>query len=290
MMKGSKDSNTQTENHKRRKINEKGDFIQIEIKSNDLGGVRKALSDYSWNLIDNDKDKRALKTKYLLTIPKDKLISKVILFVKKIAKVVERDDYEDALACLYGWADLQSESERDWAIDSKYLAQEKNRRSLVDYIDRFFSPEAIVEYIMDQLKGMKDIHQSTQEEFNALSLVGVTYQWGFALPKFKDGVFQAVLQELGIPLKVKLVQVGTSEFKYFLWKGNGVELITHGNPMTGEFRNEVPGIRKYRLGFVRFMGLRSGNKEKLEEAVRLVQRYGRPKDESKNELGFIGFP
>ena len=130
------------------------------------------------------------------------------------------------------------------------------------------------------------------ESIASVGKMMLMYEWGFNLTDFPHNGFKKLLQELGISLKVHLVRRESFGFNDFLWSGNNLEILTHCNPLTGEFQHETLKQRKDRLDYAGYMGLRSTDKGKLERAVSFIRRYGDTQwyDESEGESKFIEFP
>ncbi len=118
------------------------------------------------------------------------------------------------------------------------------------------------------------------------------YGWGFNSTDFPHNGFKKLLQELGISLEVHVVRRESFNLNDFLWSSKDLEILTHCNPLTGEFQHETLKQRKDRLGYASYMGLRSTDKGKLDRAVSLIRSYGDTiwYYESENESKFIEFP
>jgi hypothetical protein len=104
--------------------------------------------------------------------------------------------------------------------------------------------------------------------------------YGFDLTQFEDAAtFKKVLEKAGLPLTAKKDKDG-----YFLWKADGLELVTGNNPITGEYANSPE--RPKEEGYASYMGI-EGEPAKVKVLVKAIKDHGDSKDESPGERAFI---
>jgi len=115
-------------------------------------------------------------------------------------------------------------------------------------------------------------------------------KWGFDLTKFKPNGFEKVLSKLGIlegsvTDDMGTLLDGTPYRRGFIWSGEGIEITTMNNPITGEYNN--PKHRGNEKDYASYIGI-EGVPEQVNKAVKLIKEHNDfIKDESPNQRMFI---
>jgi len=115
-------------------------------------------------------------------------------------------------------------------------------------------------------------------------------EWGFDLTEFKPDGFQKLLKDVGIPEGDVSKDFGEDldGNKYgrgFIWHGEGIEITTGNNPITGQYAR--PEAREPEVNYASYIGI-TGLPDLVKVAVRSVKKNTVfIKDESKNMRDFI---
>lgn len=115
-------------------------------------------------------------------------------------------------------------------------------------------------------------------------------KWGFDLTKFKPQGFEKVLTELEIPQASVKEDIGTlldnTQYRRgFTWVGDGIEITTSNNPITGEYSN--PRMRSAEKDYASYIGI-EGDRAKVLKAVKAIKmNKNYIKAESPEERDFI---
>lgn len=115
-------------------------------------------------------------------------------------------------------------------------------------------------------------------------------KWGFDLTTFKPQGFEKVLRELEIPEANVKEDIGTlldnTQYRRgFTWAGDGIEITTSNNPITGEYSN--PKMRSPQKDYASYIGI-EGDRAKVLKAVKSIKINANDiKDESKEIRSFI---
>ena len=114
-------------------------------------------------------------------------------------------------------------------------------------------------------------------------------EWGFDLTKFEPDGFEKVLKELDIPLGNVSEDFGRDldnapYRRGWIWHGEGIEIITGNNPVTGEYNR--PTARSPEKDYASYIGI-EGERAKVLKAVKLIKESSGNKDESPNRRDFI---
>jgi len=71
----------------------------------------------------------------------------------------------------------------------------------------------------------------------------------------------------------------------FVWHGEGIEITTGNNPITGQYSN--PNMREPEVNYASYIGI-TGLPDQVKMAVKLIKKHSSViKDESKNRRDFI---
>ena len=197
----------------------------------------------------------------------------------------------------------------DYGMCDSTFPDDLDTEENINYICNHFDDARIVEYMTDSLKDMKSDNQIKDASLltNALkayieeddkelpslaffkrNMEPIYYVWGFNTTNFKKGGFQEVLRALRIPPIAKAVQ------DQFLWKRRETEkpyteLITAGNPITGEYPADK-GDGTNRLNFAGYMGLRAPHHQQRAWALKHIRVFAdHIKGESPDRLDYMNF-
>lgn len=114
-------------------------------------------------------------------------------------------------------------------------------------------------------------------------------EWGFDLTDFEPDGFQKVLKGLKIPLGNVSEDFGRDidnapYRRGWKWHGEGIEIITGNNPITGEYRQTTQ--RSPEKDYASYIGI-EGERAKVLLAVKLIKETSGNKDESPERRDFI---
>ena len=110
-------------------------------------------------------------------------------------------------------------------------------------------------------------------------LIIETAKHGFDLTDFDRGGYQKVLKGLRIPPKASL----NPDMSGWVWKGNGITIVTANNPITGDY---YTGRRRNEKDYASYIGIQ-GRSELVMLAVKLIKQHGDYKDESPGRRAYI---
>ncbi len=164
------------------------------------------------------------------------------------------------------------------------IKQKEPRKKRLDYND----PELIANI------GIK-LNKTKHNEGIRLRRINVmkdpkNLEWGFDLTDFKNGQFKDVLKGLGIAEGDVTNDMGEDldgkpYRRGFVWHGEGIEITTGNNPITGQYSN--PNMREPEVNYASYIGI-TGLPEQVKMAVKLIKKHSSViKDESKNRRNFI---
>lgn len=103
-------------------------------------------------------------------------------------------------------------------------------------------------------------------------------EYGFDLTDFDSAEdFQKALEKAGMAKETKKTKDG------FLWSGEGIEMVTGNNPITGEYRDNRRGNE---VGFASYIGI-TGTPAKVKTLVAAIKDVANYKDESPGARDFI---
>lgn len=164
------------------------------------------------------------------------------------------------------------------------ITQKEPRKKRLDYND----PE------LDANIGIK-INKTKHNEGIRLRRINVmkdpkNLEWGFDLTDFKNGQFKDVLKGLGIVEADVTNDMGEDldgkpYRRGFVWHGEGIEITTGNNPITGQYSN--PNMREPEVNYASYIGI-TGLPDQVKMAVKLIKKHSSDiKDESKNRRNFI---
>jgi len=115
-------------------------------------------------------------------------------------------------------------------------------------------------------------------------------EWGFDLTDFKNGQFKDVLKGLGIAEGDVTDDIGEDldgkpYRRGFVWHGEGIEITTGNNPITGQYSN--PNMREPEVNYASYIGI-TGLPDQVKMAVKLIKKHSDfRKGESQNRREFI---
>ena len=114
---------------------------------------------------------------------------------------------------------------------------------------------------------------------------------GFDLTDFNPNAFQKVLKGVGIkPKAIRGDEVSGKKQSGWVWKGNGIMIVTGNNPITGEYHSQGKDrkpTRKSEKGYASYIGI-EGKKELVLKAVELIKKYASYiKNEQPGKRGYI---
>jgi hypothetical protein len=121
--------------------------------------------------------------------------------------------------------------------------------------------------------------------------------WGFDLTHFADGVrgavmFREILEACGLPVTPKrraaIKGLRTDQplnERPFVWKREGLRLVTGANPISGAYRNAKQ--RDNELGYASYIGITGNAKDVAKLAKLISQRAESIKEETPHESRFI---
>jgi hypothetical protein len=111
---------------------------------------------------------------------------------------------------------------------------------------------------------------------------------GFDLTDFKPNGFQKVLKGVGIkPKAIRGDKVSGKKQSGWVWKGNGIMIVTGNDPITGEYYNQTSIKRKSEKNYASYIGI-EGKRELVLKAVELIHKYASYiKKEEPGKRGFI---
>jgi len=164
------------------------------------------------------------------------------------------------------------------------IAQKEPRKKRLDYND----PELVANI------GIK-LNKTKHNEGIRLRRINVmkdpkNLEWGFDLTDFKDGQFKDVLKGLGIAEGDVTDDMGEDldgkpYRRGYVWHGEGIEITTGNNPITGQYSN--PNMREPEVNYASYIGI-TGLPDQVKMAVKLIKKHSSGiKDESKNRRNFI---
>ena len=164
------------------------------------------------------------------------------------------------------------------------IAQKEPRKKRLDYND----PELVANI------GIK-LNKTKHNEGIRLRRINVmkdpkNLEWGFDLTDFKDGQFKDVLKGLGIAEGDVTDDMGEDldgkpYRRGYVWHGEGIEITTGNNPITGQYSN--PNMREPEVNYASYIGI-TGLPDQVKMAVKLIKKHSSGiKDESKNRRTFI---
>lgn len=132
-------------------------------------------------------------------------------------------------------------------------------------------------------KQMEDKINKTGEILWDIIEDDMVIEWGFDLSDIKTEDWINILKEIGAKSEAKY----DDKNEYFVWKGNGIKIITSNNPITGQpaaKRRDNP--ENYEKDYAGYVGVR-GLKEEVKKFVELFIEYAGIKDMSILRRDFI---
>ena len=121
----------------------------------------------------------------------------------------------------------------------------------------------------ESLPTLKQIEEKHRKKLNEAT------KHGFDLTDFKSGGFQRVLKGVGIkPKAIRGDEVSGKKQSGWVWKGNGIMIVTGNNPITGEYHSQSGGkpMRKSEKGYASYIGI-EGKKDLVLKAAELINKY-----------------
>ena len=122
----------------------------------------------------------------------------------------------------------------------------------------------------ESLPTLKEIEKKYKKKLNEAKM------HGFDLTDFRsERDFKKILKDLKIkPTAIRGDDAPGRKQSGWVWKGNGIMIVTGNNPITGEFYSQTDGkpSRKSEKGYASYMGV-EGNAKQVELAVDLIKKH-----------------